>query len=55
MPGDESAYIVCVSDNPRIQYCGDNSVFDPQTLSCLYLEPQHLSGHSPSQFSPFGK
>ena len=55
MPGDESAYIVCVSDNPRIHYCGDNSVFDPQTLSYLYLEPQHLAGHSPSQLSPFGK
>ena len=35
MPGDETAYIVCVADNPRIHYCGDNSLFDPQTLSCL--------------------
>ena len=38
MPGDESAYIVCVADNPRIHYCGDNSLFDPQTLSCLNYE-----------------
>ena len=40
MPGDETAYIVWVADNPRIPYCGNNSVFDPQTLSCLYLESQ---------------
>ena len=38
MPGDDSAYIVCVADNPRIHYCGDNSLFDPQTLSCLNYE-----------------
>ena len=35
MPGDDSAYIVCVADKPRIHYCGDNSLCDPQTLSCL--------------------
>jgi len=59
MPGDESAYIVCVADNPRIHYCGDNSLFDPQTLSCLNYEPEHLIAHPGpavhSQFSPFGK
>merc|ERR1712107_278191 len=59
MPGDDSAYIVCVADNPRIHYCGDNSLFDPQTLSCLNYEPEHLIAHPGpavhSQFSPFGK
>merc|ERR1712203_322001 len=59
MPGYESAYIVCVADNPRIHYCGDNSLFDPQTLSCLNYEPEHLIAHPGpavhSQFSPFGK
>merc|ERR1712217_542461 len=59
MPGDDSAYIVCVADNPRIHYCGDNSLFGPQTLSCLNYEPEHLIAHPGpavhSQFSPFGK
>merc|ERR1712200_136564 len=59
MPGDDSAYIVCVADNPRIHYCGDNGLFDPQTLSCLNYEPEHLIAHPGpavhSQFSPFGK
>merc|ERR1712083_763749 len=56
MPGDETAYIVCVADNPRIHYCGDNSLFDPQTLSCLNYQPEHLIAHPGpavhSQFSP---
>merc|ERR1712047_95411 len=26
MPGDDSAYIVCVADNPRIHYCGDSGI-----------------------------
>jgi hypothetical protein len=25
----------------RIHYCGDNSVFDDQTLSCLYYDEKH--------------
>jgi len=36
-PDDESGYIVCINNNPRKQACGDNSVFDPKTLSCLDL------------------
>jgi len=54
MPGDESAYIVCVGDSPRIQHCGDLSLFDPQTLSCLTYEAEHLIGH-PGPVHPFGK
>ena len=45
MPGDETAYIVCVADNPRIHYCGDNSLFDPQTLSCLNYQVISLRSH----------
>merc|ERR1711862_318663 len=41
-PGDETAYIVCVEGSPRIHYCGDNSVFDSQTLTCIYYEEKHL-------------
>merc|ERR1712244_165304 len=41
-PGDETAYIVCVEDSPRIHYCGDNSVFDSQSLTCIYYEDKHL-------------
>ena len=57
-PGDESAYIVCVNNNPRIHYCGDNSVFDAQTLSCLYYEDKQLQPQfagRPQSISPFGK
>lgn len=57
-PGDETAYIVCVDGNPRIHYCGDNSVFDSQTLTCIYyeekdLQPQFVGG--PIRGSPFGR
>merc|ERR1712032_1493115 len=41
-PGDETAYTVCVEDSPRIHYCGDNSVFDSQSLTCIYYEDKHL-------------
>merc|ERR1712055_716625 len=57
-PGDETAYIVCANNNPRIHYCGDNSVFDPQTLSCLYYEDKQLQPQfagRPQSISPFGK
>ena len=41
-PGDDASYIVCVNDQPRIQFCGDYSAFDPQTLSCVYIgEPPY--------------
>ena len=48
--GDDYAYIVCVGLAPRIQYCGDGTVFDPQVLTCVYLDapvhagPPHLGG-----------
>ena len=32
----------CVEDSPRIHYCGDNSVFDSQSLTCIYYEDKHL-------------
>ena len=57
-PGDETAYIVCVDNNPRIHYCGDNSVFDSQTLTCIYYEQKHLQPQfagRPQAISPFGK
>jgi hypothetical protein len=38
LPDDKYAYIVCVYDKPRIQYCGEYSYFDDQTLSCVYEE-----------------
>ena len=38
LPGDEYSYIVCVENQPRIQACGDYSVFDPQLLTCVYIE-----------------
>merc|ERR1711923_183473 len=47
MPGDEYAYIVCVADQPRIQYCGEGSVFDPATLGCVYYEDPHAAGPYP--------
>ena len=43
--GDDYAYIVCVGAQPRIQYCGDGTVFDPQVLTCVYLEPAHGAPH----------
>ena len=43
--GDDYAYIVCVGHQPRIQYCGDGTVFDPQVLTCVYLEPVHSAPH----------
>merc|ERR1719228_626222 len=57
-PNDETAYILCVNNNPRIHYCGDNSVFDSQTLSCLYYEDKHVQPQfagRPQSISPFGK
>ena len=57
--GDDYAYIVCVHQQPRIQYCGDGTIFDPQVLTCVYLEPPHLGGAPhlggppPSGFGPF--
>ena len=41
LPDDPYAYIVCVYDRPRIQYCGHGSYFDEQTLSCVYEEIVH--------------
>merc|ERR1711893_83005 len=42
MPGDDTAYIVCVNYKPRIQYCGDGALFDQSTLSCYYVDyPAH--------------
>jgi len=38
LPGDEYSYIVCVENQPRIQACGEYSVFDPQLLTCVYLD-----------------
>lgn len=38
VPDDKATYIVCVYDQPRIQYCGEGSYFDEQTLTCLYPE-----------------
>ena len=56
-PGDDTAYIVCVDGNPRIHYCGDNSVFDSQTLTCIYYEEKHLQPQfvgAPVRGSRFG-
>ena len=39
VPGDNTTYIVCENDEPRIQHCGDYSFFDSQTLTCFYEEP----------------
>merc|ERR1712154_269869 len=57
-PGDETAYIVCVEGSPRIHYCGDNSVFDSQSLTCIYYEDKHLQPQfvgQPAPFNGFGK
>ena len=43
--GDDYAYIVCVGHEPRIQYCGEGTVFDPQVLTCVYFEQP--GGHAP--------
>lgn len=45
LPGDDYAYIVCVGHEPRIQYCGEGTVFDPQVLTCVYFEQP--GGHAP--------
>jgi len=34
-PQDASSYIICVNGEPRLLNCGDYSVFDEQTLTCL--------------------
>merc|ERR1719507_2316933 len=46
LPDDKYAYIVCVYDQPRIQYCGEYSYFDEHTLTCVYEEqhPHHVGG-----------
>ena len=49
---------MCVDGNPRIHYCGDNSLFDSQTLTCIYYEDKHLQPQfvgQPAPHSPFGK
>ena len=54
LPGDASSYIICVLDQPRIQFCGDYSAFDPQTLTCISTEaplPPH-GGPPPHAFGP---
>ena len=43
LPDDKQAYIVCVSDKPRIQYCGEYSYFDEHTLTCVYEEQLHAA------------
>jgi hypothetical protein len=45
LPGDDAAYIICVNDQPRIQHCGDYSLFDAQTLSCIYQDAEPTRGH----------
>ena len=50
--GDDYAYIVCVGYEPRIQYCGDGTVFDPQVLTCVYAGPPHGVPSGPG-FGPF--
>ena len=52
MLGDDFAYIVCVGAQPRIQYCGDGTVFDPQVLTCVYVDPPH-GGGAPHFGGPF--
>lgn len=52
LPGDPTSYIICVNDQPRIQFCGDYSAFDPQTLTCIYEEPPHAAGPPPGAFGP---
>jgi len=44
VPADPTSYIVCVNQAPRIHSCGYNSIFDEQTLSCLYYEEEQLHG-----------
>ena len=50
--GDDYAYIVCVGYDPRIQYCGEGTVFDPQVLTCVYAGPPHGVPSGPG-FGPF--
>jgi len=52
LPGDDYAYIVCVGYDPRIQYCGEGTVFDPQVLTCVYAGPPHGVPSGPG-FGPF--
>ena len=51
LPGDPSSYIICVNYQPRIQFCGDYSAFDPQTLTCIYTEAPLPHGGGPA-FGP---
>jgi hypothetical protein len=51
LPGDPSSYIICVNYQPRIQFCGDYSAFDPQTLTCIYTEEPLPHGGGPA-FGP---
>merc|ERR1711953_430546 len=51
LPGHDLSYIVCVNDQPRIQACGDYSAFDPQLLTCVYIdEPLPHGGPPPPAF-----
>ena len=36
IPGKDANYIVCVDGSPRIQACGEGTIFDPQILTCVY-------------------
>jgi hypothetical protein len=45
IPNNPTGYIVCVENSPRIQYCGDDSVFDPQELACVFVGPAALGPH----------
>merc|ERR1719323_3007036 len=47
LPGDASSYIVCVNNEPRIQACGDYSAFDPQLLTCVYIDEPLPHGGPP--------
>ena len=42
----------CVEGSPRIHYCGDSSVFDSQTLTCIYYEDKHLQPQFVGQPAP---
>merc|ERR1712117_920719 len=56
--GCQTTFFKCVEGSPRIHYCGDNSVFDSQTLTCIYYEDKHLQPQFVGQPGPhhgFGK
>ena len=57
LPDDKYAYIVCVYDKPRIQYCGEYSYFDEHTLTCVYEEqhPHHVAAAAPHFGGGFGR